>query len=135
MAVLNNVQNRIRIKGFCDSESLGRSLLDAGYALVIMDVEGGEKTLLDPMVTPELLHAHIIVEIHDFVDPELGEVILQRFNNSHYIQDIAIKERSLSDYPFEIPVLTKILFRDVLLDTLSKKRHHNSRWFYMLPRG
>ena len=135
MAVLNNVQNRMQIEGFCDSESLERSLLDAGRTLVIMDVEGGEKTLLDPMVTPELLHAHIVVEIHDYADPELGEVILQRFKRSHHIQDIAIKERSLSDYPFEISALAGILFRNVLLDTLSEKRHHNSRWFYMLPRA
>jgi len=135
MAVLNGVQDRMRIEGFCDSISLGCSLLNSERTLIIMDVEGGEKVLLDPVVTPELQDVHIIVEIHDFVDPKLGELILQRFKNSHHIQDISIEERSLNDYPIEIPALAKILFRSALLDALSEKRHHNSRWFYMIPKG
>jgi len=135
MAVLNEgVQDRIRIEGFCDSMSLGSSLLNSERTLIIMDVEGAEKVLLDPDVTPQLLYAHIIVEIHDFVDPNLGELILQRFKNSHHIQDVSIEERSLSDYPIEIPTLARILFRNTLLDALSEKRHQNSRWFYMIPR-
>lgn len=134
MALLNGVRDRVRIEGFCEPMSLGDTLLNSGRTLVIMDVEGGEKILLDPMVAPELLYAHIIVEIHDFVDLELGELILQRFKNSHHIQDIAIEERSLNNYPFEIPALAGILFRNALLDALSEKRHHNSRWFYMGPR-
>jgi hypothetical protein len=134
MALLNGVRDRMRIRGFCDSKSLGGALLDSGRTLVIMDVEGGEKLLLDPVMVPELLDAHIIVEIHDFVDSELGKLILHRFKDSHHIQDISIKERSLNDYPFEIPALAEMLFRNALLNAISEKRHHNSRWFHMMPR-
>ena len=44
----------------------------ARHSLVIIDVEGAEGHLLEPGNIPGLVNAHIIVEIHDFVDERTG---------------------------------------------------------------
>ena len=48
LASVNGVSNQLDTKGFCDVDSLCSSLKDVEKCLVFMDVEGGEKELLNP---------------------------------------------------------------------------------------
>jgi len=71
VAAANGVQ--IDIRG-----TAGPGDLD-GAALVVMDCEGCERALLQP------LPATVIVELHDFLDPGVGDAIAARFADTHTV--------------------------------------------------
>lgn len=133
MAALNGVQERLTIKGLCTPESLNEVLPPTGKTLLIMDVEGAEKELLDITATPALRQTYILVEMHDFLDPDLRNVISKRFENTHQIQFIPIQPRKLEDFPFPLPKWVHYGLKNVLLDTISEKRHPDSSWLFMTP--
>ena len=56
--------------------------------LVICDIEGGERELLDPEQIPALKGFDILVELHGNVDKALPEKIISRFAESHEIERI-----------------------------------------------
>ena len=81
LARLNGVQDRIHISGLFDGEKFA-SYAD-GKTLVVMDIEGGEKDLLDPVRFPALQKMDVLVELHDLIDPTISPVISDRFAASH----------------------------------------------------
>ncbi|PPD34634.1 MAG: hypothetical protein CTY18_07945 [Methylomonas sp.] len=134
MASLNGVTERLTINGLCTPESLSAALPQTGNALLIMDVEGAERELLNLTATPALRQTHILVEMHDFLDPNLQNLIRQRFENSHQIRLIPIQQRSLEDYPFALPAWARHGLKDTLLEAISEKRHPDSSWLFMTPK-
>ena len=54
-----------------------------GRALVVIDCEGCEATLLDPAQVPFLRTATIVAEVHDFAVAGIGEKIAARFAATH----------------------------------------------------
>jgi len=84
MAALNNVQERLKISGLFRGEDF------ASYAgkdtLLIMDIEGAEMQLLDPVLYPALQKMDIIVELHDVLNPVISQTITQRFAATHDIE-------------------------------------------------
>jgi hypothetical protein len=83
-----------------------------GADLVVMDCEGCERALLRPP-----LPATIIVELHDFVHPGIGEEIAQRFAATH---EVAI-----------VPTAPQPPHGELLL---SEYRPGPMRWAVMTPR-
>src|SRR5688572_24337566 len=63
IAERNGVRDRIDIQGACDAAAL-RSRLEPG-TLVVCDVDGAERELLDPAAIPALAACTMIVETHD----------------------------------------------------------------------
>ena len=61
----------------------------AAYAgqktLVLCDIEGAEKELLDPEAAPALRGMDLIVESHDCVVPGISRLLIDRFKSSHAI--------------------------------------------------
>ena len=86
MATVNNVQNRVRVAGEFHGEDF------ATYAdnetLVLMDIEGAEKTLLDPALYPALQKMDVIVELHDVNDPSISKLLASRFAATHDVEII-----------------------------------------------
>jgi hypothetical protein len=99
MAVLNRVQDRVTINGEFRGEDFA-SYVDQS-TLVLMDIEGAEKGLLDPTLYPALQKMPIIVELHDVFDPTLSTLIQSRFAATHTRQIIPNK-----------PLLADIRFGD-----------------------
>lgn len=68
--------------------------------LVVCDIEGAERNLLDPAQAPALLTMDLIVESHDCLEPGMTQLLLKRFSATH---DITVIEddgqRQLSDPP------------------------------------
>ena len=56
--------------------------------LVLCDIEGEEKNLLDPNKAPSLLNMDIIVEAHDCFDQTISSELVRRFSGSHAIEVI-----------------------------------------------
>ncbi|MBL4789576.1 MAG: hypothetical protein JKY60_11180 [Kordiimonadaceae bacterium] len=57
-------------------------------ALVICDIEGAEKAMLDPVAAPALKTMDIIVECHEEFVPGITNLLKERFKQSHDIAHI-----------------------------------------------
>jgi len=134
LATLNGVQKRVQIEGLCDAPSLARSVNGGKNTLVVMDVEGAETVLLDPFVAPGLRQACILVELHDFVYREVGELITRRFEPTHTIVEILQRERTINDFPVSIPQKASKRLRRTILAAMAEGRPESMRWFYLKPR-
>lgn len=97
MAELNGVGDRVESLGRCEPGDLS-DFIDNGKSVCVMtDVEGFEDTLVDPIVVPSLLKCSILVECHDCYVPGVTERIIARFVNTHHIDRIEARVRSIDD--------------------------------------
>jgi len=79
----NGVSERVQIGGLFRGEDFERYA--AKPTLLICDIEGAERELLDPHAYPALRGMDIIVELHDCLVPGLSTQIPERFADSHEI--------------------------------------------------
>ena len=86
LAEKNGVRSRVEIGGLFRPESFGH-YADRN-ALVICDIEGAEKELLDPDVSPALRSMDLIVEAHDILIPGISKMLRGRFEASHVVTQI-----------------------------------------------
>jgi hypothetical protein len=122
----NDVASRVEIRGLATKEALARALVDGRETVVICDIEGGEVGLLDPAHTPALLLADILVELHDFVYPDVEPVLRYRFVGTHEITEVVARPRLLSDWK---PMVS--FERAASLALLDEQRPTGMRWFWM----
>jgi hypothetical protein len=128
MARLNGVRDRIKVEGMCGLAELSHSLPTGSPGLLIMDVEGGELSLLRPEIIPSLEACHILVELHDFIYPGLGAEIEARFRTSHHIERVKQRSRETSDLPLRSVFLDRWMVR--LTD---EQRPALMEWLYLRP--
>jgi hypothetical protein len=106
MVRVNGVEGRVSVLG----EFFGDDF--AKYAdkktLVVMDIEGAEKTLLNPEKYPALRNMDVIVELHDLMDATISKTVSDRFAPSHTIE--IVKNRT------SLPDVEKLLPEDYYLD-------------------
>lgn len=97
----NGVAARLSVRGFCDAAAL-RELGDGlAEALLIVDVEGYEKELLDPTLVPALYRTTMLVEVHDCFVPGCTDAMRERFSKSHVIHEFRSVERDPAAYPID----------------------------------
>jgi hypothetical protein len=134
-ARINGVADRITMHGFCDIPDLQNALAQAGSnALILCDIEGGEKYLLDNERIPELNEADILVETHDALVAGCSKALLQRFNETHDIISIYARPRALPDFPADkMPGLAKWLPRTVV-ELMNERRTGVQEWLFMTKR-
>lgn len=89
MAMRNKVADRVTVGGRCSSQHL--ATLTGPQTLVICDIEGAEKFLLDPARTPQLLETDMIIETHDHMRPETAATLKARFAESHTIEEMTVE--------------------------------------------
>jgi hypothetical protein len=92
LAAANTVADRVKIDGRMTHADF--AICATTRAVVICDIEGAERGLLDPTQAPGLLHADILVECHDCLQPGLSQLIAARFAATH---DVQIINRKLDD--------------------------------------
>ena len=98
-AEANGVAERITLFGKCERPELARELADGKATLILMDVEGYELELLDPVAVPALSAATIFVETHDFCAPNCASLLRERFAATHQIETIPTRPRKIEDFP------------------------------------
>ncbi len=81
LAAENQVTERVEVGGIFRGEDFARH--EHERCLVICDIEGAERELLDPRKYPALAGMDVIVELHDCVDPQLSTAIPARFAATH----------------------------------------------------
>jgi hypothetical protein len=83
LAEKNGVVDRIQIGALFQPEDF------ATYAgqkvLVLCDIEGAEKDLLDPIKAPALTGMDLIVESHECLIPGITQTLINRFSATHAI--------------------------------------------------
>ena len=85
-SVANGVADRIQVVGHLRPEDLEVILVQFARTFIICDCEGSEKSLLDPAKVPSLASADVLVECHDFLDPEITSILKSRLEPTHVIQ-------------------------------------------------
>lgn len=127
----NHVADRVAHHALLDAPALQRELARAtARALCVVDCEGFEDSLLDPVTAPALYRADLVIETHDFARPGVTARLSERFASSHHIQRIEIAARSVADYPelSDVPAETA----QGLLDEF---RHVPQSWLVCLARA
>ena len=130
----NAVADRITMHGFCDTAGLQKALAETGSrALILCDIEGGEKVLLDNERIPELNQADILVETHDGLVAGCSKVLLQRFSETHDITSIYARPRTALDFPVKkLPLIAKWLPRTAV-ELMNERRTGIQEWLFMTP--
>ena len=128
MARLNGIDGRVHLSGACTPEILA-GLAPTGSVLVVVDVDGYEKPLLDPQVVPWLVAASLLVETHDCFVPGITELLKKRFLATHEIQEI---QMSGPDYG-KIRPLSGLAMHQV--DAMvGSERPSLQSWLWMQPK-
>lgn len=94
-AVANGVTNQLTTML---PDALDSSWTDPAGALWVVDVEGAEADILDPIQTPALRSAMVLVECHDFVHPHITEELRRRFSETHLVRNIIQSSRNPGQY-------------------------------------
>lgn len=142
MADINGVTNRVFVYGFCGSELLSNCISENKECLIIMDIEGTEATLLDNCIVPKLNNCNILVEIHECSVPRVGDIIINRFKNTHKIIEIKERERAFGDFPIVIPGIYRLFKKYFILNSMNEARfdsligrpEKDAGWFYLEPK-
>jgi len=78
--------------GVADRVSVGALFTPADFAthaggrvLVLCDIEGAERELLDPQTAPALAGMDLIVESHECLQPGITQILVDRFAATHEI--------------------------------------------------
>lgn len=85
MSVLNHVEERVRIETAFTQETF-KQIPQSKDTLIICDCEGYELDLFKEASLPYLAHATLLIETHDFLDPEISVQLQQLLGKSHTIQ-------------------------------------------------
>jgi hypothetical protein len=97
----NGVAERIVVEAGLTPERFSEILALAERILVVMDCEGAERELLDPVLLPSLAKCDIIVETHGL---DIASLLERRFCTTHRIDRIEQGGRD----PNEVPELRKL---------------------------
>lgn len=119
----NKLRN-IEIKAICDHNELNeKSVLDT---LIFCDIEGYEEQLLDPLKAPNLIKVDLIIESHDWINKNITENIIKKFNKSHTISIKIDYDYRLKKYSTPISC-TEILFNRIT----NEYRPPNMKFMYL----
>jgi hypothetical protein len=128
MAEANGVRQRLTILGTCTIDTLSSVIRDAERTLVLMDVEGAERDLLDPARILLLQRTFVLVELHDFVDPHISKAIRDRFMHTHQLTEVRSRPRRVEDLPAIEGVDASRLLR-----LAAEGRPGEMEWFWLTP--
>jgi len=132
LAARNGVSNNLEIREGADPEELESALHDKATSVIICDVDGYEKALLDPEAVPDLRHAWLLIEIHDLIEPGTGEALYDRFSSTHEIERIEARARKRDEQP-DKDWLCRVLPYSLATYPMKEARPHQY-WYWMQPR-
>ncbi len=83
LAAKNKVQDRVTVAGLFTASDFAAY---AGQRVLLMcDIEGAERDLLDPSAAPALRGIDMIVECHEAMISGVTQLLIERFRSSHHI--------------------------------------------------
>lgn len=127
LAQVNGVAQRVQVGGNCSAAELTQ--LITPQTLLFCDIEGAERQLLDPAAIPALKKCDLVVEMHDFLDPGISNLIFQRFATTHATTLIPQGGRD----PYAFPALKTLSQFDQFLIT-KEDRPGLTPWAFLAAR-
>ena len=98
LAQKNQVSNRVKVGALFKPEDF--AIYANQKVLVLCDIEGAEKDLLDPEIAPALKGMDLIVESHECLISGITQTLINRFKESHQITLVQDNgQRQLKDAP------------------------------------
>ena len=133
MAKCNGVSEQIELRGECDGNSLiemARQSVAGG--LIISDCEGYEKELFSKEVIAACAHWTVLIEIHEIASPGVGELLKERFKETHDLEVVwsvsdSDKGRELKGFPKEQA--------EVRTYIAGERRKVRMPWFILRPKN
>lgn len=130
-ARLNGVD--IEVHGLCDRERL-LTLPLGSRALIVMDCEGYETTLLDSAIVGSLRFHDFLVESHDCVAIETTQVLLESFGDTHDVQVIRSVDDIDKAYNYQSMELEPLSLAERKM-VLSENRPTIMKWLFARSRS
>jgi hypothetical protein len=134
MAELNGIADRLSVRGRCEPQDLSAALAGESSPVVICDVEGDEKALLDPERVTALRDAIVLVETHEFLRRGVTDELCRRFAPSHAIERIWQEPRIPAEFPWRT-LGTRLLPVRYLDWAVSEWRPEPMSWLWMTPKA
>lgn len=133
LARLNGVAERVRVRGRCSHAEIARRA--SGRALVVCDIEGCARALLDPAACDVLRRVDILVETHEGIwQPPPVDLLQSRFGATHDIEEIKSTDReSWIDAALQGGALRAA--REELRAATAEHRARGQAWLWMTARG
>ncbi|MDH3690843.1 MAG: hypothetical protein OEU36_15455 [Gammaproteobacteria bacterium] len=134
LALINGVHERVQINGIVDFAGL-RTALDENTKrkFLLVDIEGSEAILLDPQVLPKLRHARILVELHEFHIQGVRNILRDRFDTTHSIDEISARSRRNDDLPITLGGWRRRVFNGTALQAMNERRPQGMSWLSLSP--
>lgn len=126
VAVWNGVADKVECFPECRHETF--ALANHSRTLVICDIEGSERELLDPDLGPGLRHCDLLVEMHDGQGKPLIRAVLEkRFESSHQCRLIRAVKRTGT----ELGALSEKISARLAVLALDERRSDGLEWMVM----
>lgn len=87
-AVANGCLDRVHLRDHLSADELASFPL-SDPSLIISDCEGFERKLFTERVVSNLSDCDLIIEVHDFIDPTIGEYLKRLFEQTHRLQVVS----------------------------------------------
>jgi hypothetical protein len=132
-AALNGVENRVIVRGNFDISNISElNLLDGVRSCIFSDCEGYEKFIFSAENKSLFKNSDILIEIHDFVDPEISKQILSVYKDTHTIKIIDSINDDIrpSDYIDKVPQIKHMSYYAQRV-ALADSRPAKMQWFWM----
>ena len=126
---VNGVADRVSVMGVCGIDELRQSLDVAGRKLIFMDIEGGERDLLDPDQIPALTKCEMLIEEHSYMIAGIDELLMSRFSATHEIERIFTRPRTVEDSAIRPSLMSWHMIR-----VMDEGRGGLMSWFHMKPK-
>ncbi|HEX3699995.1 MAG TPA: hypothetical protein VHV27_04910 [Phenylobacterium sp.] len=127
LARRNGVDDRVLIGG--EFKPSDFEAFAGRRALILVDAEGAEVDLLDPVQAPALAGMRIVVETHDVFRPGAEAAMVERFSATHEITRVLPRPKAV-DFP---PWMQEFNDMDLLLASW-ENRDRPTPWLVMRPR-
>jgi hypothetical protein len=133
LCTLNNLANRVQIKGFCTAQDL--LTLDNLPSLILVDCEGSEVDILTTASVSRFAHSDFIVELHDGYRPNVTTLLEEVFADTH--KTIRVDAIHDIDRPDCFPILNSstLTVRERILLLQEKRTQACLRWLVATPKG
>ena len=126
LAENNGVAGRVHVHGECGISELRR--LAEEPSLIVCDVEGAERVLLDPRSVPGLSDCEIIAELHRVEADDLISELRARFQATHRQRLAHFDARDVR----RVPTIEYLPPRDRGI-AVDERRRHGLDWIYLVP--
>ena len=129
LARLNRCEMRVSVRRYCACSDIEKHATDK--TLIVCDIEGFERSLLDPALCPSLRRIDMLVEVHEENwSPRTLALLKTRFSDSHSLEEISGTDRQKWIESF-VGTLDLPMSNNDLREATEEHRYTRQTWLWM----